>query len=203
MRTRTAGLIFPEDDKRYEDVGDFTGTLQHEFPRRKAPRKIVHTLSESRKDRPVPPPLRSPLRSPMRPATISKYGANSSSSSKSATLPNGTHAAHTIRIPPPRHRRKFQPLPSPDHIAPLAFASGFPPPRSSLPHTMSSIDCSSATSPTTLQQRKTAVNISRTGPTTLPHDYSEPFHWLTGAEDPYSTVKAPREHKSSWSDSQW
>ena len=122
---------------------------------------------------------------------------------KSATLPSSMKppSSHTIRIPPPRHTRK--PIPSsPDHyyITPVPSSSSrgmghlptsvgtrptHPHHSPSLlpPYTMSCLDVSNS-------QYKTPVNISRTGPTTLPHDYSEPFHWLAVTDTPPTSTSA-------------
>ena len=196
------GLVFPEDnaEKRYEAISDFTQQHQEDGRRivHKSTRKPKHTLSErSRKERPDRPSIRSP-----------KHHHDHDQppvNNKSATLPTGIKppSSHTIRIPPPRHTRKPIPL-SPDHYtSPTSTALSsircsrhtgnasagssnqqhcyYPPLPSPLPHTMSSIDFNNS-------QYKTPVNISKTGPTTLPHEYSEPFHWLTTDYHHYTSI---------------
>ena len=240
------GVVFPEDnaESRYEDMSNFT-LQQYDRSKQKSGRKAMHTFSESRKDRPIPPPIRSPI--PLRGLPATAHGGQSPANNtatrmiKSSTLPGKRPSrhpppsppgptAHTVRIPPPRHSKRTRlPLPSPtDHLShysstnQIQFMYHSPehhtPAPSLLPaapyipsHAMSTIDMTNGSSATTqLVQRKTAVNISRTGPSTLPHDYCEPFAWLQPHQQQqqqtttYCTISPPAhnvdQHKSSWID---
>lgn len=238
------GVVFPEDnaDTRYEDMSNFT-LQQYELgdrSKQKSGRKAMHTFSESRKDRPIPPPIRSPIPHRGIPAASGQSPANNTATRivKSSTLPGKRPSrhpplpppgptAHTVRIPPPRHSKRTRlPLPSPtDHINHSSHYSStnqihehhitrpslLPHAARYMPHAMSTIDITAATgSSATTQQRKTAVNISRTGPSTLPHDYSEPFTWLQPHQHQattYCTISPPAAHNvdqhnksSAWTD---
>ena len=178
--------VFPEElERRYEDISDFSVPLQQKqrqtSPRGKRSHKVNRSFVKPRqKTDAVLYPSQSVHSSPTH------------HSSKCATLPlscSSVPAFHTIRIPPPRHTRR-QPPPLPTH--PEAIQRQFPP--RVLPHTMSTIDFHSS------QQHKAPVNISPTGPKSVPHDYSEPYHWLVSQDDPYSTVSPPCNR--SWSNSE-
>lgn len=219
----SAVRVFPEEnaERRYEDIGDFTGKTKKSAiaPKQKKSRKPKHTMSETRRgqERPVSSAVRG------NPGTVL-----TNHKTKSATLPSGIRVSrpappppvnHTIRIPPPRHSRKL-PLPLSSPASPIHHNFGFPNSRP-LPHTLSTLDCS-ITSPTlpSASQHKTAINISRTGPSTLPYDYSEPLHWLQqrdsdncGNDNPTYSSIPPKSlldhhhcggpHRSAWNDNKY
>lgn len=207
--------VFPEENetRRYEDVSNFDAKplprpLPETTSKQKKSRRPKHTMSETRRgqQRPVSSAIR---------AGGTVLGTNVHQT-KSATLPSGVRVArpappppvnHTIRIPPPRHSRKL-PLSSPAspvhshrHGGPQ-FHSYLQP----LPHTVSSLDCS-VTTPTA-SQHKTAINISRTGPSTLPYEYSQ---WVpssdqkdNGTNNHYSSIPPrPTDHQYGYRSSAW